>query len=414
MKPKLLFLCQTLPFPPDGGVAIRSYNILRLLAREYDVTALFFFRRAVRAASQRNLDALRPLGGAAMFPIEQEFSRPRLIWDHLRSVLRGRVYTYYAHESAAFQRALRTVLGQQQFDIAHVDSLDLSYFLDDLNAIPVVVTHHNVESALLARRAKIEDNPAFAGYLRLQSALMRREEQRWCDRVALNVLVSEDDSSALATLVPGARTAVVPNGVDTETFVPVDMPREGIVFVGGMTWFPNRDALEWFSAAILPELSAGHTTPKVTWVGRATQGAAEHYGRQGIEITGYVDDIKPYVHRAACYVVPLRVGGGTRLKILDAWALGKAVVSTSIGCEGLETKDGDNILVRDDPVEFARAVRQVLEDPLLQRHLGANARLTAERRYSWNVIATEMFRRYEEIRTTAGGAAPEPRPVVGR
>ncbi|HEV2735546.1 MAG TPA: glycosyltransferase family 4 protein, partial [Longimicrobiaceae bacterium] len=122
-----------------------------------------------------------------------------------------------------------------------------------------------------------------------------------------------------------------------------------------------------------------------------------------IGLTGYVEDIRPYVQRAACYVVPLRVGGGTRLKILDAWAMGKAVVSTSIGCEGLDARDGDNVLVRDDPAEFAAAVRQVLDDEGLRARLGEGARRTAEEVYDWEVIGRSMNREYLAL---LGGRSP--------
>jgi glycosyltransferase involved in cell wall biosynthesis len=136
---------------------------------------------------------------------------------------------------------------------------------------------------------------------------------------------------------------------------------------------------------------------KVTWVGRAKPEVIARYATRGIQLTGHVDDIRPFVGKAACYVVPLRIGGGTRLKILDAWAMGKAVVSTSVGCEGLAAVDGQNILIRDDPAAFAAAVTMVLHDTGLRAVLERNARVTAEERYSWNVIGETMRRLYGEV-----------------
>jgi glycosyltransferase involved in cell wall biosynthesis len=227
---------------------------------------------------------------------------------------------------------------------------------------------------------------------------MEREERTWCPRVALNVAVSDADRREFQRLAPAARITVVPNGVDVEKFVPRAAQGGGIVFVGGMTWFPNKDALRYFACEILPLLRAAGNQDEVTWVGRALPGAHDTYSAQGITLTGYVDDIRPYVQNAACYVVPLRVGGGTRLKILDAWAMGKAVVSTSVGCEGLDARDGWNILIRDDPREFALAVQQVLSDTELRARLGAGARQTAERIYSWRVIGKAMHAEYEAVR----------------
>lgn len=402
-RPKLLFLCQTLPFPPDGGVAIRSYNILRLLANHYDVTALCFYRRAVMRDVEASLAALRQIASRVeAFPIEQEHRKLRLLVDHLASVTSGRVYTVRAYESRSFRHRLCELLSTEAFQLVHVDSLDLSAYLPLLSKHRVICVHHNVESALLARRAAREPAGLRRRYIMHQSRLMDREERMWCARVALNVTVSQDDQEQLRrkTEVP---VVVVPNGVDTDAFQPAPREGHGVVFVGGMTWFPNRDALEYFTADILPAIHASEATVPITWVGRASPGAAAEYARHGISLTGYVEDIRPYVYDAACYVVPLRVGGGTRLKILDAWAMGKTVVSTSIGCEGLEAVDGENIIIRDDPTEFASAVSAVLRDPALRDRIGRNARSTAERIYSWNVIDVEMFRAYELVRSGTVG-----------
>jgi glycosyltransferase involved in cell wall biosynthesis len=255
--------------------------------------------------------------------------------------------------------------------------------------------HQNIESALLRRRAANETSAPRRAYLGVQARLTEREERRWAPRVALNVTVSDADARELAALAPGARTAVVPNGVDVNAFVPAAPgERRGIAFMGGMSWFPNADALEFFAGEILPIIRASEPAVTVTWVGRASAAEIERYARDGVTLTGHVDDIRPYVDGAACYVVPLRIGGGTRLKILDGWALGKAIVSTTIGCEGLDAHDGKNILVRDDPPSFAAAVVTVLRDSGLRASLERNGRLTAEQTYSWEVIGQTLTARY--------------------
>jgi glycosyltransferase involved in cell wall biosynthesis len=410
-RPRLLFLAQVLPFPPDGGVAIRTYNILRLLAREYEVTALCFYRRATVRDVDASVRALSAFARVTAFPILEERSAITLASNHLRSVLGRRVYTVFAYEHPEFRARLRREVRDGGFDLVHVDSLDLSGYLGELGTLPTICVHHNVESALLRRRAGLATKRVTAAYLRHQAALMQREEREWCPRLPLNVAVSDDDRAQLERLAPGARVIVVPNGVDTDAFRPAEVPQQGIVFVGGMTWFPNRDALEYFAAEIQPLLARDGEAPRVTWVGRATEGATAKYRAVGIELTGYVDDIRPYVDAAACYVVPLRVGGGTRLKVLDAWAMGKAVVSTSVGCEGLDARDGWNILIRDDPKGFADAARRVLDDPELRSTLGRNARATVEDRYAWSVIGSRFLPEYEAVRRAGrtiagqGGAA---------
>src|SRR5690606_12508914 len=161
-----------------------------------------------------------------------------------------------------------------------------------------------------------------------QASLMRNMEREWVPRIDLNVVVSEQDKERLRRIAPNARFTVVPNGVDTNYFSPAAAPEAGLVFVGGHGWYPNRDAMSYFAEAILPHVRRAHPDLPVTWVGRCPENIAVQYaGRYGIRVTGYVEDIRPYVAGAACYIVPIRVGGGTRLKILDAWAMGKAVVS---------------------------------------------------------------------------------------
>jgi glycosyltransferase involved in cell wall biosynthesis len=397
-RPRLLFLCQTLPYPPDGGVMIRTYHVLRLLARRYDVHALCFFRRSTARGVESAVRALREHATTVeAFPIPQEWSRGRFLWDHARSVLGRRVYTRFAYESTAFLARLRALRQEGNFAVAHVDSLDLSGYLSVLDGLPIACVHHNVESALLARRSTVETSVFKRRYLSMQAGLMQAEEERCCPSVALNVVCSADDRAILQRIVPGVRTAIVPNGVDIGEFTPGPQSGVGIVFVGGMTWFPNRDCLEYFAESILPELARTGPVPTINWVGRALPGATEHYANSGITLTGYVDSIVPWVQDAACFIVPLRVGGGTRLKILSAWAMGKAVVSTSIGCEGLDARDGWNILVRDDPREFAAAVRQVLTDEVLRAHLAENARRTAVEVYSWDRIGEHMLREYQSL-----------------
>jgi glycosyltransferase involved in cell wall biosynthesis len=167
------------------------------------------------------------------------------------------------------------------------------------------------------------------------------------------------------------------------------------VFVGGTSWYPNRDALHWFVEEIAPRLRSRGVPAHVTWVGRATDAEQREFSRvEGLTLTGYVDDIRPYVARAACYIAPLRVGGGTRLKLLDAWAMGKAIVSTTIGAEGLGARHGETMLLADTADAFADAIASVLRDEGLRRRIGAAARREAEERFSWDVIGETVRRLY--------------------
>jgi len=402
-RPRLLFLCQTLPYPPDGGVWIRTYHVLRLLAREFDITALCFERARTSAqGAARDIahgcEGLSSLATVEVFALPHKHSRVRFAWDHLRSVMFGHVYTRYVYDSRPFGRRLHELLRSRDFALVHVDSLDLAGYLPACRDRPVICVHHDIESSLLRRRAELDRLWWRRAYLRYQAGLMDAVERRHCERVALNVTCSEHDRSLVLKAAPRSRVVVVPNGVDIDAFQPVDGDGSGIAYVGGTTPFPNRDALDFFCEAILPRLRAAGARVPMHWIGSATPDEQRiYFERHGLNLTGYVDDVRPLMAAAACHVVPLRTGSGTRLKILHAWAMGKAVVSTSVGCEGLAAVDGENILIRDHPREFADAVLEVIGKPELRRDLGARARATAERFYSWDAIGRPMLDNYLAI-----------------
>lgn len=392
-RPSLLFLSHRLPYPPHNGAALRTYNVLRLLARDFDITALCFDRFDAATARLDQADRVRALeafGRVEVYPIPQERSRLRLLGDHLRSVVTGRPYTWYVHESAPYLQRVSALLREHRWDIVHLDSLDLLRVVPLLGGETIVCTHHNAEAALLRRRAAAE--PVLRRwYMRWQANRLERAEAQCLGRFALNIVVSDDDATLMRGVAPLARVAVVPNGVDTDFFRPTDAPVRDCVFVGGTSWFPNRDALLWCVDEILPRLRARVPDATVTWVGRVTEAERARLADvPGLTLTGYVEDIRPFVARAACFIAPLRVGGGTRLKLLDALAMGKAIVSTRIGAEGLGARDGEEMLLADDADAFADAVHRVLGDAALRERLAHGARALAERRFSWDGIGERL------------------------
>jgi len=402
-RPKLLFLCQTLPYPLDGGCWIRTYHVLRLLSEAFDVTALYFERMGLSAREdaeqlEKSLRELGRFGEAKAFPVPQTRSRLRLLWDHARSVLFRKVYTRYIFDSAAFRAELGELLQTRSFDLVHMDSLDLSAYLPMCEGLPVACVHHNVESELLRCRAPVQGRAPARAYFRYQAERMKREEQDWIGQIALNVVVSAEDRDLLASFVPEARFTVVPNGVDIDEFRPESAQGDGLAYIGGTNWYPNLDALDHFGESILPHLRAAGVEIPVHWVGSASKEEQRRYANAfGVQLTGYVDDVRPFMRDTLCNIVPLRAGGGTRLKILNSWAMGKAIVSTSVGCEGLAARDGENILIRDDPREFAEAILTLRSDESLRLKLEQGARKTAEQHYSWGVIGPAMIASYRGL-----------------
>lgn len=399
-KPELLFLSHLLPYPPDSGAAIRTFNTLRQLAQDFSITGLCFYRQDPAAETMSladRLDHLSQFGSWRAIPIPQQESRVRLVADHLRSILTARPYTWYMHDSGKFERELRAALARS-YALVHLDSLDLVRYAPLVAGLPLTCTHHNVESSLLRRRARGSHNPVLRRYLGLQARFLEGVERHWLPRMSLNIAVSSEDLAELSKLNPQAKLALIPNGVDTDYFSPTDSAGPGAVFVGGTNWFPNRDALQWFVSEVLPLLRERGYRDSITWVGFCTPEERHRYaGIAGFTLTGYVADVRPYISAAACFIVPLRMGGGTRLKVLDAWSMGKAVVSSRIGCEGLAVEAGENILIADTPEEFTDAILRVTGDTSLRNHLGAQARRTVEQRYAWDVIGAELRSLYSQL-----------------
>jgi glycosyltransferase involved in cell wall biosynthesis len=265
---------------------------------------------------------------------------------------------------------------------------------------PVVLFEHNVEHMIWKRLCDVERRPWRKALLALEWRKMRRYEAKACARAAVTVAVSEADRALLSANAPGADIRAIPTGVDTAYFHPngaAEIPA-ALVFTGSMDWYPNEDAILYFIEAILPQVRREVPDVTLAVVGRdpssrlRTTGAAA-----GVRVTGTVEDVRPHVADAAVYVVPLRVGGGTRLKIFEALAMGKAVVSTRVGAEGLPIVSGQHFLQADEPGDFARAVVALLKDPARRRALGAAGRRLMEERYSWAQVAAEFERHCEEV-----------------
>jgi glycosyltransferase involved in cell wall biosynthesis len=405
MPDPLLVLSQCLPYPPHSGVANRTFNILVQLQRAFDVHLVAFSRRnhqpdaAARAASAAGLaNYLTRVYEPA--PLPGEVSPLARISSHLRSVATSRPYTLYDYRSATFARSLHEATAAVNPVLVHMDSLDLYGWMRRLPKAPVAVTHHSVESDLLRSRARHVSSAPVATYLRHQARLVEAVERKVCPRLPLNVVMSDADGDKLRAVAPGSKTVTVPNGVDTDFFTPrPEAPTaDTLLFLGPTYMYPNRDAVDWFLETMWRTVRASLPQAQLHLVGKNPPADRARYEMvEGIRCHGYVPDIRPHLAAVSCSIVPIRVGGGTRLKILDSWAMGTAVVSTSTGCEGLATADGENILIRDRPEEFAAAVIQVLRSAALRTQLGAAGRATAERLYSWRVIGDQIIEAYRGL-----------------
>jgi glycosyltransferase involved in cell wall biosynthesis len=285
-------------------------------------------------------------------------------------------------------------------DLCVADFLVAMPNLPSLRGVPVVLFEHNVEHMIWKRLHQVEKRPWRRALLGVEWRKMRRYEAEACARAGLTVAVSEADRALLAACAPGADIRAIPTGVDTSYFHAngaAEAP-DTLVFTGSMDWYPNEDAIMYFLDAILPEVRREVPGVSLAVVGRdppdrlrAAAAAA------GIRVTGTVADVRPYVAEAAVYVVPLRVGGGTRLKIFEALAMGKAVVSTRVGAEGLPIVSDRHFLQADTPAAFAQAVIGLLKDADRRRALGIAGRRLVDERYSWSRVTGEFEGHCQEL-----------------
>ena len=287
-------------------------------------------------------------------------------------------------------RRLLQLVGETQPDVIVCDFVIAAQSIPWNVPVPKIVFTHNVEAAIWRHHYKVAGNPFWKLLSWREYRAMERFERDCLKRADHVLTVSDHDRDIFAKMIDPSRITVIPTGVDLEYFRPSphqDQPTT-LVFSGAMDWMPNEDAMVYFIKRILPRIRRQIPNASLCVVGRnpsraLLELAASH---QGIEITGIVDDIRPFVHRAAIYVVPLRIGGGTRLKIFEAMAMGKAAVSTTIGAEGLPVHPGEDILIADDPEEFADKTIRLLGDPVRREELGRTARELVNRTYSWDAV----------------------------
>ena len=265
---------------------------------------------------------------------------------------------------------------------------------------PVVLFEHNVEYLIWQRLAALESNPVRRALFELEWRKLRAREADACRQASLTIAVSEEDRRRLQEIAPGIRATAIPTGVDTNYFRPDDAAERPsqLVFSGSMDWHPNEDAVLYFVEAILPRIRAEVPDLAFTVVGRnPTSRLREIAERAGVVVTGTVKDVRPSMAAASVYVVPLRAGGGTRLKIFEALAMGKAVVSTTVGAEGLALQPGRHFVQADDPAGFADSVVTLLRDAERRQRLGRAGRSLVETLYSWTTVARQFEEQCQEV-----------------
>jgi polysaccharide biosynthesis protein PslH len=405
---KILWLNSGLLLPLDKGGKLRTWHLMRHLALKHDITYLSF---AERGQSHADRVGMREVCNALETVPRTDPAKGTLAFyaDAAKHVVAPLPYAVGKYRSAEYAALVRKCLESGGFDVVVADFLPPVANLPRTLAIPGVLFTHNVEAEIWRRHAENASNPFSRALMTQQWNRMLRFERDALSRFDLVLAVSDADSQTFERLYPGALRRpvhVVQTGVDTSYFMP--MPgkerRAHLVFTGSMDWLPNEDGMLYFVRDILPRIRQAEPDVTLSIIGRAPTPAVKRLGEErGIEVTGRVDDVRPHVAQGDVYIVPLRIGGGTRLKIFEAMSMAKAVVSTTVGAEGLPVTSGQDLVIADEPAQFADAVVNLIRDAGARRQIESAARQLVVEKYDWAAVAQDFEDALAAVRR---GAAP--------
>jgi polysaccharide biosynthesis protein PslH len=400
---RVLVVSTQFPFPTHSGFATRVYQLARQLARRHDVTLLSYAHPAEREGVARLREE---------FPVEvverdaTPVAAKRLA--QMLSTVSRRPFACRAIHSRAMQRAIDDVCAAGDFDVIQLESSLLCEFTFPAS-VPLVLDEHNVEYEVFQRMHEGERSLVRRSFNRLEFRRFRRFEQRWWRRVDGCVVTSPREELMVASHAPTTPTAVVPNGVDLACFQPngATIEPQTLVFNGILDYRPNLDAAFHLVDDIWPLVVQRCPDARLTIVGRGHPGDMRSLSRPGVTLTGAVPDVRPYLQRAAVVGVPIRMGGGTRLKVVEGLAMGKAMVSTSLGCEGIAVNDGEHLLIADGAEAFASEVVRLFGDARRAGRLGFAGRALMENEYSWDLAGDRLDALYRCVtsRARAKGAS---------
>jgi glycosyltransferase involved in cell wall biosynthesis len=390
---KILFLNKRVLFPADTGGRIRTLNVVRHLARWHELTYVC----GLQPGEEQYEASMRGLGLTLETVPWRE--APRGSAAFYRGLAANVFSRFPFNVSKDYDPALRAraarLLESGRHDLVICDFVQMGRNALGLPARASVLFQHNVEAEIFERHARTDKGWLRRRFMAYQAAKMRHFEETAGRRFDAVIAVSERDKRAFEERYGWRHVQVIDTAVDTEFFRPAPEPEDPwrLVFVGSLDWLPNQDGIEWFVREVFPLIRARCPAIHFQIVGRnPPPGMLELAASAGVELVGTVADVRPYLARAAAVVVPLRIGGGTRIKIFEAMAMQKAVVSTALGAEGLPVTSGENILIADTPQDFAAAVTGLLNDSERRGTIARAARRLVEDNYSAETVARQFER----------------------
>ena len=395
----ILVVCRVLPYPPDVGYKIRTFNLLKYLSSKHNISLVCY----ASALDQGNHISVMEQYCKSIWLVQPEKrTKVKQLPGLAKNLISGLPwYVKYAKSKEMKDTILRLTKGNR-FDLIHIDDPYMSSNLDVVSksGVKKTVTFHDIESIKYQRILGIEKNLYKKIRFFLNWLPMQRWERRIAEKFDLNIVMSPVDRQILLSKNINVKIAVIPNGVDTDSLdqLPPTDQQENISFFGTMDYPPNIDAVLYFYKRVFQLIRRRLPETKFFIIGqKPTNELKKLSNDSNVIVTGYVKDIVPYYQKSSVVVVPLRAGGGTRLKILEAMGLGRPVVSTSLGSEGLEVTHSENIMIADRPEDFAKHTIELMTNKTLRTRLTEKARKFVESYHSWRKIAGDLDRVYQEI-----------------
>lgn len=385
----ILYLSQVLPYPIDAGPKMRSYFVLRYLAQKHRVTLLTFVRDTDRPEDIAHLAEIC----YAVHTVPIQRNRLRDVKFLLQSMVTQTPFLIARDHVPQMADKLTDLLRSEKFDAVHADQLWMAQYALAARShqkIPqLVLDQHNAVHLIPQRMAQGESH-IYSRLFKREATLLHRYEPDTCLKFDHVVWVTNEDRQAVEPLyaTPANQrpaSTVIPICADPQNIEPVQRisQHRRITFLGGLHWPPNAQGILWFARHVFPQIRQAVPDAILTVVGKSPPAGLEG---EGIEVTGYVESLHPYLTETAAFIVPLHAGGGMRVKILDAWSWGLPIVSTTIGAEGIHIKNNTDILIADTADAFAAAVIRLLQNPEFARTLGQNGRQTILEKYNWRTV----------------------------
>jgi glycosyltransferase involved in cell wall biosynthesis len=385
---RVLVIDEWLPYPPDSGKKIRTFNLLKPLARRHEIDYLCY---GDPTREHSKIERLEEAGFrvTTVRPVRKYRTKLSLAAGVIGNLPCRTPLVVRKHYSRRFQQALRQVLNSQPFDVIHCEWTHFASFLRESVAVPTFLCSHNVECTAWHRFSANQTNPIRRAALYLEWLKMRSFERRFLPRFDHLAAVSENDAHMMKSWFRTPSVDVIPNGVDVDFYDRKCVSREEdlLVYCASMDAWVNQDAAIYFVQNILPRIQRLRPQTQLMIVGRQPSAAIRRLASDHVIVTGTVDDVRPLLERATVNVVPLRIAGGSRLKILESFAARVPVVSTSIGAEGLAVRDGREFLLADGEDAFTTACVRLLENNELRHTLTDAAWTFAKEKHDWKAIS---------------------------